>query len=265
MPADPAPYPLWIEVAGREQRSGYVLEHVTFNSVTGEPLAGALALPDGSSKKPAVLLLGEHAAEHPAREAEKLDQLAREGNIVFAPELPPGRQGHEEQKSELLGPFYLPSLRVQLVGETLVGLRVNEILRCVNWLSVRPDVDGSKISGRASEAMGIALLHAAVLEPRIESVTLERTLLSYRAAINAPLPENLAQNVIPGVVQRYDLDDLMVALAPRPVTLIEPVDGEGHSVDPHDALAWVLATDRVLGIAGRVNLAASEPDIPPTR
>jgi hypothetical protein len=159
-----------------------------------------------------------------------------------------------------LGPFYLLSLRAQLVGKTLVGLRVDDAIRCVDWLASRPDVDSAKISGRGSGAMGIVLLHAAALDTRVREVTIEKTLLCYRAAVESSMTRNLAQSVIPGVLRHYDLDDLIAAIGPRPVSLISPVDGEGNLARPESvelALSWVLETDRTLNHSGRVKVISS--------
>jgi cephalosporin-C deacetylase-like acetyl esterase len=253
--------PLKITLTNPEKRTGYSIQHATFTSTTGQDLNGILAVPDKIGRKPAVLLLEERAAGEAAQD-EQLDRLARHGNVVFAPEVLPGPGDRDEQKTDLLGPFYLPSLRAQLLGKTLVGLRIEDAERCIDWLAARRDVDSGRISGRGSGAMGIVFLHAAVLDDRIRALTLDRMLIGYRAAVDAPLTKDLAQSVIPGVLRRYDLGDLMVALAPRAIELIAPTDGGGDRIDAHDALAWVLQTDQKLGYAGRLKLSASEESEP---
>ncbi len=261
--AQPGTNSLKVSFVGSTQRSGYLLQTVRFASVTGEELVGALALPSRPGKKPAVLLLDEGARGDVAREGGEFDRLASSGNVVFAPELPPATKDREVPKSDLLGPFYIASLRAQLVGKTLVGLRVDDAIRCVDWLSSRPDVNQKNIAGWGGGAMGIVLLHAAALDARIREVTLNETLLSYRVAVDAAVPRNLAQSVIPGVLRHYDLDDLMVAIAPRKVSLISPIDGEGNSMRTESAgqaLSWVLQTDRTLHQPGRVKVIASDPN-----
>jgi len=263
--AKPGANTLQVSLTGSSQRNGYELQNVKFASVTGEDLTGMLALPSGPGKKPAVLLLDQGGTNDVSQEGGELDRLASSGNIVFAPQLPPAAQDRSAPKSELLGPYYIASLRAQLVGKTLVGLRVDDLIRCVDWLSSRPDVNPGAISGRASGAMGIVLLHAAALDPRIREVTVDRALLSFRDAVESPVTRNLAQSVIPGVLRHYDLQDLMVAISPRPVSIASPIDGEGDPVEPaqaEKALAWVFATDRALHHAGRVRLTASQPDSP---
>ena len=77
--------------------------------------------------------------------------------------------------------------------------------------------------------MGIVALHAAALDTRIREVTIDRTLITYKAAVRAVVTRNLAQIVIPGVLRHYDLEDLMVAIAPRAVSVRSPIDGERQS------------------------------------
>jgi cephalosporin-C deacetylase-like acetyl esterase len=253
-----------VSLIGSSQRNGYVLETVKFASVTGEELVGKLALPSKGGKKPAVLLLEERPSDDVAQEGGEFDRLATSGSIVFAPELPPETKDREAPKSELLGPFYLPSLRAQLVGKTLVGFRIDDAIRCMDWLSSRPDVDPSKITARGSGAMGIVLLNAAALDTRIREVAVDKTLISYRSAVESAMTRNLAQSVIPGVLRHYDLDDLLVAIAPRPVSIISPIDGEGNPVASENAakaLSWVFETDRTLKHPGRVKLISSESDL----
>jgi hypothetical protein len=77
---------------------------------------------------------------------------------------------------------------------------------------------------------GPIALHAAVLEPRIGRVTLERSVVSWDAVVRSPITHNQLANVVPGVLAAYDLPDLTSALAPRPLTVRAPVDPVGKSV-----------------------------------
>ena len=255
--AKPGKSSLQVTFGDSSQRNGYILKNLRFLSVTGEDLAGMIALPSLPGKHPAALLLANSASGDIAREGGELDLLAKTGNLVFAPELPPATPDREAPKSELLGPFSVASLRAQIVGKTLVGLRIDDAIHCVDWLSSRPEVNPAKISGWGSGAMGIVLLHAAALDPRIREITLDNTLISYRSAVESPVTHDLAQSVIPGVLRQYDLDDLMIAASPRSVSLISSIDGGGHPVDAEigrKELSRVFEADRALHCPGRVKL-----------
>ena len=188
--------------------------------------------------------------------------LAKAGNIVFALQLPPGAKDTEGTKSSLLGPFYMATLRAFLVGKNLVGIRVEDVLRAVEWLCKQPDVDLTQLSAQGTGPMGIVLLHAAVLNPRIASITLDRTLVSYRNAVEEPLPNDLAQSVIPGVLGHYDLDDLVMAISPRTVVVTDPIDAAGKTVDAaafRRQYAWIFAADRKLRQADQLKVVEQSP------
>jgi hypothetical protein len=118
-------------------------------------------------------------------------------------------------KAPVLGPFYLLSLRADLVGRTLVGLRVDDVIRVIDYLSSRADVDPSSISAQASGHMGLVLLHAGVLDRRIRHIEVDHVLTSYRSLLDVPLPTGAPEDVIPGVLLHYDIPDLVRAVGPR--------------------------------------------------
>ena len=105
--------------------------------------------------------------------------------------------------------------------------------------------------------MGIVLLHAAVLEPRHHEDHAGLTLVSYRNAVEEPVTQDLAQSVIPGVLEHYDLDDLVMAIAPRAVTVTDPIDGAGKMVEAsafRRQYAWVVAADRKLHLVDQLRV-----------
>ena len=134
----------------------------------------------------------------------------------------PSPSGTEEQKTPLLGQFYLLNLRAELSGNTLLGLRVEDVLRAVNDLAHRPDVDPANMTAEASGHEALVLLHAAVLDPRLKHITLRNLPATYREVLADPLPKDVAEDVIPGVLLHYDIPDLIRALGSR-VTVV-PTD-----------------------------------------
>ncbi len=127
-------------------------------------------------------------------------------------------------KSPILGPFYLLSLRADLVGRTLIGLRIDDVIRAIDYLSNRTDVDPARITAAGSGHMGLVLLHAAVLDSRIKHIAIDHTLTSYRSLLDAPLPTGAPEDVLPGVLLHYDIPDLAKTLGPR-LTETDPLNG----------------------------------------
>jgi cephalosporin-C deacetylase-like acetyl esterase len=186
----------------------------------GLHLDGELSVPTAAEgRHPAVLLLVPNSmrgsdANARANQA-KFDALAAQGNVVLAITPRPSPAGTDDMKAPLLGPFYLLSLRADLVGRTLVGLRADDVIRAVDYLASRTDVDPAHISAEAGGHMGLVLLHAAVLDRRIRPVKVDHVLTSYRSLLDAPLPTGAPEDVIPGVLLQYDIPDLERALGPR--------------------------------------------------
>jgi hypothetical protein len=56
---------------------------------------------------------------------------------------------------------------------------------------------------------------------------LQDSLSSYRLAVERPLHRALYDVAIPGVLRAYDLDHIAAALAPMPVTILNPLDARG--------------------------------------
>jgi hypothetical protein len=188
-------------------------------SEAGVPLLAELAVPSGAGRHAAVLLLvpGSIDGADPIARANKAKfyALADAGNVVLALTPRPSPPGTDEMKAAILGPFYLLSLRADLVGRTLVGLRADDTIRAIDYLALRSDVDPARISAEASGHLALVLLHAAVLDRRIRPVTVGHFLASYRSLIDAPLPTGAAEDIVPGVLRHYDISDLERALAPR--------------------------------------------------
>ena len=139
------------------------------------------------------------------------------GRLVLVIHPRPWPAGAESAKSPLQGAFYLLSLRAQLTGLTLVGLRADDIIRAMDFLAARDDVDQHNITAYSSGPAAIALLHAAAIDKRITRVVIDHTISSFRAIATEPLHRNAPEYMIPGVLQHYDIADLIQTIAPRPV------------------------------------------------
>jgi cephalosporin-C deacetylase-like acetyl esterase len=194
----------------------------------GLDLEGDISVPSAPGRHPAVLFLvpgsidGDNDIAHVNK--AKFDALAAQGNVVLALTPRPSPPGTDDMKTPLLGPFYLLSLRADLVGRTLVGLRADDAMRAVDYLAARADVDPARISAAGSGHMGLVLLHAAVLDHRLRHVDIDHVLVSYQSLLDAPMPTGAPEDIIPGVALHYDFPDLVRALGPR-LTATDPLQG----------------------------------------
>ncbi|HEY0264916.1 MAG TPA: acetylxylan esterase [Granulicella sp.] len=252
-PSEPVAAPTVVKT---EQRDGYKLETLVFHSRWGMDLPAALAIPDKPGHKPAVLATSDRAIETVAAAGSAVDAAAKEGRVVLAMTPLPWPQSTDPARPTM-GTMLPWTSRAFLVGQTFVGMRSEDMVAATDWLAAQKDVDAKAIEAWADGPSGVALLHAAVMEPRIHSVKLARTLVSYQSVLEANPHRGVTETVVPGVLLQYDLDDLLIALAPRTVTVVNPVDAEGTAVSPERFAAMmrrVEAADKALKMGGRVRV-----------
>jgi hypothetical protein len=107
------------------------------------------------------------------------------------------------------------------IGRPIAGQRIEDVLMAVDFL--KDERSGfNPSSGRelhlvAVEAMTPLALHAAVLDPRIETVELRRPLIQswIKDVLSSPLRREMEGLVVPGALEKYDLPDLARVLEER--------------------------------------------------
>ncbi len=232
-----------VTVNKTEQRDGFRLETVTLAMEPGMDLGAILAIPNQPGPKPAIVMMDQLPMTTTAATPE-VARLAKSGKIVVVlqPRGTPIDAQNGQSTQFALGPYMAVSLRAVIVGKTLVGMRADDAIRVVNWLTARPDVDRSAITLYGKGALGMAALHAAALDPLIARVVTENTLVSYRNALEAPMHRNLSEYAIPGILKHYDVNDL-ISLTKAKIAAANPVDAVGQQL--RIAQGQTLLGDRV--------------------
>ncbi len=118
----------------------------------------------------------------------------------------------------ILGPFYTTELRAELVGKTVLGMRVDDVIRAVDLLAAADVCRCDEHSCGWSGHMGLVLLHAAALDPRLKHITVDHVLERYRGLLDAPMPVDAPQDIF-RVLLKYDIPDV--------ARVLRAVDGDG--------------------------------------
>jgi hypothetical protein len=257
--------PLSVTVLGTEYRWGYRIDAITLRGQDGIDISGYAGIPADGGPHPVVLMMRSLLKGECAVEGDDLDRLVHSGHVVMVLEPRPTPPGIESIKSPFLGIFNLLALRAFLVGKTLVGMRLDDTIHALDWLCGLKDVDPAAITLYGAGSLGMVALHAAALDTRIKQVVVENSVVDYRIMVDQPLHRNISEVVLPGVLRQYDIDDLLLATFPRPVTIINPQDAKGAVVTKQEVqkeLAYVFETEQKLGSAQRILIVYRGPREP---
>ena len=202
-------------------------QQVRFESEPGVEIGGKLYIPGASGKKPAVLLVADKTSGYWIPSTAVLaERIAKTGRVVL--ELEP-RDSPGEGNRPFVG-NWLTNSRANQIGRNLPAMRAHDILRGVDLLAARSDVDPTSIRAAARGVKGIWLLLAAAVDTRIGKVWLDRTPYSLRTALENSMNTDLFDAVIPGFALHWDLNDLTKAMKDRPVLWTDPANWMGRPV-----------------------------------
>lgn len=202
-------------------------EHIKFESDPGIWLNATLYIPSSPGRKPAVLMMKEGWYFGTTRTTTMAEQMARQGQVVL--EMQPRKSEMKYNEGQYSGDW-VTNMQASLIGQNLPALRAHDLLRGVDLLNARPDVDPGSIRGAASGVPGIWLLLAAATDSRINKIWLDRTPYSLRAALDNSIASDLWDAVIPNFVLHWDLNDLEKAMGKRQVLWTDPTNWMNHIV-----------------------------------
>jgi dienelactone hydrolase len=198
---------------GRYRRDGYSVEMYALHGEGNYFVPLLVFVPGNGTRFPAVVYLHPKGKLTDASAGGRIEQLVRKGYLVAAPDL--------IGTGETAGSGGV----AMLIGRSTAGLQAGDVLRVTGYLKSRNDVDINKITAAAFDETCPVLLHAAVFDRSISSVSLFGSLISYRSvAMNRLYNPGFASGSVYGALTAYDLPDLMGCIAPRKIALVELKD-----------------------------------------
>ena len=117
-----------------------------------------------------------------------------------------------------------------LFGRTLMGLRVWDVLRTIDYIRSRsePMIEGIGCVGLSGG--GSAMLYAAALDERLSATVVDGAFCTYRASIMSIV--HCPDNYIPGILRYGEMADIAGLIAPHPLLIehgtrdpIFPIEG----------------------------------------
>jgi dienelactone hydrolase len=203
------------------------IEKLTLRNTEGTVMPALLFRPDGTSTG-LRLYLHEDGKQAETAPAGALETLARAGETVLAVDLRGLGEMQRGKRASGFGALQEPNWKsatlAYLLGQSLVGLRTEDILACARFASEKWN-EGRPVHLTGLGETGIPALHAVALEPQLfASTRLERTLRTWTDVTSTPHTRNQQVNAVHGALRFYDLPDLVATLPADKRVLHEPVD-----------------------------------------
>ena len=140
-----------------------------------------------------------------------------------------------------------------MLGRTLIGERVFDVDRGLDYLATRDDVDWSRVGVMGQSGGGTVSMFAAALLPRVRFAMPSCSFCTFRDSIMSIY--HCADNYVPGLLRYAEMADVMGLFAPKPVVLVA---GERDDIFPiqatRRAFADLEAIYEAAGAAGRCHL-----------
>ncbi len=191
--------PLDVRHVATTPREGYWIDKMQFLSEPGIYIPAWVYVPNGATGVlPTILYVNDSGIEEDGMEFQGeegsgqthsvLDTLVRKGNLVVAVEvrgIGETRPPHpaSDSCSEFAQLFNLETAMAYMawyIDQSLLGMRVQDVVRSVDYVASRQDADGKNLHVIGKGMGGLWCLYAAALDPRIRSLISVQSLLSYR-------------------------------------------------------------------------------------
>lgn len=227
--------PLEPRILETREFPGYIRETLVFHSRPGLEVFGYLMTPKGKAKPmPVVVSIPGHGfgvndicgiddkgSERTVKGPYAYDyaiQIVEHGMAALAIE-PLGfgcrRDPAARSKSGGTSSCQPSAGAALLYGETMIGWRVWDIMRSVDYLETRSEFDPKRIGLMGISGGGTCTVFGAALEPRISAAFVSGYLNTFRDSIMSI--SHCIDNYVPGILQWCEQYDVAGLIAPRPL------------------------------------------------
>lgn len=231
--------PLNTRLLETEEFSNYTRQRIVYTTDYKLDVVAYLLLPKSrSGKLPAVIACHGHGYgardilglnpdntrksddDDPGYQRDFAIELVERGFIVIAPELfgfGDRRLKEDEGKSLSESSCYHISTYLLMLGKTIAGVRVYDIIRTIDYLLTRSDVDSGRLACMGISGGGLVTAFASALDERIKASVISGYTNRFKDSIMSI--HHCVDNFIPGIVTHAELPDIIGLIAPRPLLI----------------------------------------------
>jgi len=102
-----------------------------------------------------------------------------------------------------------------LLGQTMLGWRVYDVMRTIDWIETRKELDARRVGCMGISGGGTVTTFASALEPRIRAAMISGYLNTFRDSVMSL--SHCIDNYVPGILNWAEMYDVAGLIAPRPL------------------------------------------------
>jgi len=246
--------------------SGHRRKLVEYASADGEAIRAFLLLPEGDGPFPAVVAHHQHRRQWHLGKSEVAGitgdrfqhfgpALATRGVAVLAPDsicfedrrrTGTGTQPREDDWLQ----HYTETSHGLVRGDLLMGKVLSDAAAAVSALAAVDEVDATRIGTLGHSYGGNTVLFHAALDERLSFACASGAACTYRTKLARGTPIEMAE-VIPGILEVADVDELAGLIAPRPLLIVSATE-DPYSRDADAVVAGAARSYAALGAGERI-------------
>lgn len=252
----PEKTPLNPLVIARNERDGFTVENVIFESRPGHHVTANLYLPDRQGPFPAVLFFCGHEMTSKATVSyqETAILFARNGFAVMT--VDPVSQGERVQFTDSAGNRLLRGSTTEhtlldagaiLTGSSVAAWELNDNVRSLDYLLSRPEVDSSRIGCLGNSGGGVQTMYFAAFDERVKVAAPCSFITSREREYELNGTGDGCQQ-IPYEGKNYlEIADYLIMFSPKPMLVLA---GRFDFVDYRGTVETCRETKRVYTVLG---------------
>ncbi len=120
-----------------------------------------------------------------------------------------------------------------LLGQSMIGWRVYDVMRGIDWIESRKDLDAGRVGCMGISGGGTVTTFASALEPRIRAAMVSGYVNTFRDSVMSL--SHCIDNYIPGILNWAEMYDVAGLIAPRPLFVESGLKDEIFPVEASQA------------------------------
>ena len=240
------PAPHTTSAGALSRQGGIAIEKLIVDTEDGIQVPALYFRPHSAARSaPAILYIDSGGKDREAAPGGEIELLAQRGFAVLSIDPRGWGETASVKRVQSYELSYKNFQRALQLNRTVAGMQTVDVIRCLDFLASRREVDPQRLGVLGKGQGGVLALFAAALDGRVRAAASDGALLSYLAFTGSDTHSGALEAIVPSALKWFDLPDLASLALARTITIVDPVDAAGKPADPGAARSAYLGNPRV--------------------